>query len=69
MTLLMSFFDNLEDKNPSNSNYITPLHEAARHGHLLIVQTIMGFVKESNQKATKDEWTPMHGAASNGQLN
>jgi len=49
----------------------TPLHEAARNGHLEICKLIMETIDDKNpaiRKRRKDGWTPLHEAAENGHL-
>ena len=55
----------IEDKNPSNEWFETPLHHAAQFGHLEICQLIIQNVNEKNPK-NSEGYTPLHLAAKNG---
>merc|ERR1712038_135966 len=49
----------------------TPLHEAAKNGHLEICKLIMDTIDDKNpaiRTRRKDGWTPLHEAAENGHL-
>ena len=55
----------LEDKNPVMSNGWTPLHSAAREGHLEICSLFMANLVDKNP-GKKNGWTPLHSAALQG---
>ena len=59
--------ENLEDKNPKDSNGFTPLHHAALNGHLDICKLIMEQVENQNPGNVYGD-TPFHWAAGNNQL-
>ena len=54
------------DINPGS---VTPLHLAARNGHLELCQFIMEKVEDQNPKAPRCGTTPLHLAAIKGHLN
>ena len=56
-----------EEKNPKDNDGVTPLHWAARHGHLAICQYIFERVQDKNPKGNIGG-TPLHLAAENGHL-
>ena len=56
-----------KDKNPKNEEGETPMHVAAREGHLEICQLIINRVKDKNPRGYMG-YTPMHEAALNGRL-
>ncbi|OQR99420.1 ankyrin-1-like, partial [Thraustotheca clavata] len=53
--------------NKESRDRSTPLHEAARNGHLDVMQALVSAGAELNAK-NKDGWTPLHEAARNGHL-
>ena len=55
--------DNVEDKNPGNRIGETPLHLAARKGHLSICKLILDNVQDKNPNMEVIGWTPLHNAA------
>ena len=59
---------NVEDKNPRN-HFVgtTPLHLAARRGHLEVCKLIIEFIENKN---SQNKWngTPLHEAAGYGHL-
>ena len=56
-----------ENRNPGNKNGGTPLHIAARRGHLEVYQFIMGKVEDKNP-AANNGITLLHLAAMKGYL-
>ena len=50
--------DNVTDKNPGDSKLHTPLHLAAKGGHMQIVKAIMNHVTDKNP-IDKEGQTPM----------
>ena len=38
--------ENMEEKNPKNNSWVTPLHEAATEGHLEVCKLILENVPE-----------------------
>ena len=61
------FVENLQDKNPVNYAGYTPLHRAARKGHLNICKLIIQNVQNKNPE-NNDRNTPLHSAAERGQI-
>ena len=56
-----------DNKNPRNEWNETPLHFAARKGHLIICKYIVGKVEDKNPKCMNGR-TPLHYAAIKGHL-
>ena len=57
-----------KDKNPKDKfRWQTPLHLAARKGHLTTYKSISNFVVDKNPK-DKEHITPLHLAAENGHI-
>ena len=57
-----------KDKNPKDKfRWQTPLHLAARKGHLTTYKSISAFVVDKNPK-DRDDLTPLHLAAENGHI-
>ena len=57
-----------KDKNPKDKfRWQTPLHLAARKGHLTTYKSISNFVVDKNPK-DRDDVTPLHLAAENGHI-
>ena len=61
---------NIEEKNPRNSEWETPLHEAAYEGHFNVCKLIIGEMEPVHQhpKTRVQEETPLHFAAKNGHM-
>ena len=61
-------FDIIEDKNPADEFGSTPLHLAAKKGHLSICELILENVEEKDPKSYDDGYakTPFDFAKSNG---
>ena len=57
----------VEEKNPANFWRQTPLHLAAKRGHLDVCRIILENVKDKNPVGL-DGWTPLDFAAENGHL-
>ena len=57
-----------EDINPKNGRPgMTPLHMAAKNGHIEICKIILDKIVDKNPKDNSD-WTPLHKAAGNGHV-
>ena len=57
-----------EDINPKNGRPgMTPLHMAAKNGHIEICKIILEKIVDKNPKDNSD-WTPLHKAAGNGHV-
>ena len=65
MEIFKLIFDNVEDKEPKDNNGRTPLHHAAKYGHLEVCKLIIGEIEDKNPTDTAG-WTPLHCAAQNG---
>ena len=59
--------EKVDNKNPAKNNGWTPLHFAARNGHLEACRAIMGKTVDKNPKAN-DGLTPKDVARNNGHL-
>ena len=59
--------ENVEEKNPKDSNSVTPLHLAAQMGHFEMCKLIIENVLERNPKNSNGN-TPLHYAAQGGHL-
>ena len=59
--------ENISDKNPSDINGKTPLHDAAKNEYLDICKLIIGNVEDKNPSCRKG-FTPLHWAARKGNV-
>ena len=57
----------MDDKNPKDGNGWTPLHSAAKGGHLEVCKFILENVEDKNLKKD-DGGTPLHSVAQDGAL-
>ena len=48
--MCLEITDNADDKNPKTSLGITPLHEAAKNGHLSVCRLIVENIDDKNPK-------------------
>ena len=55
------------DKNPEDADGYTPLHHAARYGHVELCRLIMDEIEDIFPK-TKDKTTPLHLASRGGHI-
>jgi ankyrin repeat protein len=55
------------DKNPADGNFVTPLHDVAKNGHLEMDKLLQKNTKDKNPE-DKNGLTPIHLALLNGQL-
>ena len=58
--------ENSKEKNPAGVQGLTPLHEAARYGHLEVCRLIISNLEHDMNPADNRGWTPLHEAAWNG---
>ena len=63
-------FENIDAKNPSGNNGITPLHIAVKEGHLEICRLIIENAKDKNPAASAQKGmpTPQYGSLATGHL-
>ena len=54
MKIVEFICNQIDDKNPRDDYRYTPLHEAARNGHLEIVKYLVQVAKDKNPKNTKN---------------
>ena len=57
---------NSKEKNPAGVRGLTPLHEAARYGHLEVCRLIISNLEVKQNPAANNGWTPLHVAAHEG---
>ena len=62
------FLKTYNDKNPKSKSGITPLHNAAREGHVQVCKLILEFGLKEKNPSEVDGKTPLHWAAENGHL-
>ena len=65
MEIFKLIFDIVEDKEPKDKDGRTPLHHAAKYGHLEVCKLIIGEIEDKNPTDTAG-WTPLHCASQNG---
>jgi len=64
---VVQMISSLKDVNVRDEKGFTPLHYAAREGHVDLVKLLMSYGADLNAR-NEDEWTPLHKASLHGHV-